>query len=442
MPAPARPAADGGTTADVVVIGAGTAGLAAARHLTGAGLGVIVLEATGRIGGRMATDHVDGFRLDRGSWLPVPDGPELALLPRPLPLARLDGGVLLHGTGRVQRVGARPRRTDGQGGRSSLTAAFDQAWLRVNLGRMAQTAESRLLARPELPARAALATRSVPARIAEGALRPLLTVLLADPALSASCRLSDLRLRAFARAGLSLPRGGAAALPELLAGELPSGTVRTGVRAVSVAANAVQTEGHGTIRCRSVLVATGADRAAGLLDGLRVPEHHPVTVLHHAAPQGLPTGPALVVDTARRGPVAHSLAASAADPSRAPRGRTLVTSVVLGREAGEPPHLLDRAARAQLAALHDAPAREWELLAVRHDARAVPATPPPYAAERRVRLLAGVYVCGDHRDAPGIGGELSSARRAAAALCADLGVPVPSGTADPAPDPSLTARAV
>ncbi|WP_207958393.1 FAD-dependent oxidoreductase, partial [Streptomyces sp. YIM 98790] len=216
----------------------------------------------------------------------------------------------------------------------------------------------------------------------------------------------------------------------------------TGVRAVSVAAGSVQTDGHGALRCRAVLVATGAHRAAGLLEGLRVPDHHPVTVLHHAAPEEPATGPALVVDTARRGPVAHSLAASAADPSRAPRGRVLVTSVVLGRDAGEPPELLDKAARAQLSALHDAPAHEWELLAVRHDPRAVPAAAPPYAGQRRVRLLAGVYVCGDHRDTPGIGGELSSARRAAAALCSDLGVPVPSGTADTAPDASLTARAV
>lgn len=40
---------------DVIVIGAGAAGLAAARRLTAAGLGVVVLEARNRIGGRIDT---------------------------------------------------------------------------------------------------------------------------------------------------------------------------------------------------------------------------------------------------------------------------------------------------------------------------------------------------------------------------------------------------
>ena len=47
--------------ADVIVIGAGAAGLAAARTLTAAGLDVLVLEARDRIGGRIYTVHVPGL---------------------------------------------------------------------------------------------------------------------------------------------------------------------------------------------------------------------------------------------------------------------------------------------------------------------------------------------------------------------------------------------
>ena len=48
--------------ADVLVIGAGAAGLAAARDLSGAGLGVRVLEARQRIGGRVHKNKT-GFDL-------------------------------------------------------------------------------------------------------------------------------------------------------------------------------------------------------------------------------------------------------------------------------------------------------------------------------------------------------------------------------------------
>ena len=53
------------TTHDVVVIGAGLAGLQCARRLAGAGVDVHVLEADDHVGGRVSTDVVDGHLCDR-----------------------------------------------------------------------------------------------------------------------------------------------------------------------------------------------------------------------------------------------------------------------------------------------------------------------------------------------------------------------------------------
>ena len=97
MPRTRKPRRDSDNDSDVIVIGAGPAGLAAAHHLGAAGLTVTVLEAAGTIGGRLATAHQDGFRLDRSSPILPPGHPELARLPSPLPLRPLSGGVLLTG---------------------------------------------------------------------------------------------------------------------------------------------------------------------------------------------------------------------------------------------------------------------------------------------------------------------------------------------------------
>src|SRR3984957_12528376 len=51
---------------DVLIVGAGLAGLCCARELQAKGVSFQVLEASDGVGGRVRTDEVDGFLLDRG----------------------------------------------------------------------------------------------------------------------------------------------------------------------------------------------------------------------------------------------------------------------------------------------------------------------------------------------------------------------------------------
>ncbi|MEV7246776.1 NAD(P)/FAD-dependent oxidoreductase [Streptomyces sp. NPDC093248] len=440
---------------DVVIVGAGIAGLSAAHRLTSAGVTTAVLEAAPCVGGRMSTEKVDGFRLDRIGQLLSTSYPELRLTPGlgALALRRFAPGVLLHRDGRTHRAGApaaagsargalhvvralasAPRGPAAPPGRTGapVGGAVDQARLGTALGRIAVTPVERLLSRPELPAAQALAARGVPARTIEGFLRPLLAALLCDPELSTSSRCADLALRAFAGGRLCAPEGGAEALPELLAQTLPPGTVRTGVRVTSVSTTSVTTAEHGAIRCRAVLLATDARAAAELLPGLRVPDFHPVTVLHHTTDDpaaAFATGTSLLLDADRGGPVAHTAVLSNVDPSRAPAGRVLISSTVLGA----PSDGIDTAVRIHLSRLYGTSTRRWETLAVHHTPEAVPAMRPPHDLRRPVRLLAGLYVCGDHRDTSTVQGALHSAHRAAAAVLADLGAAGSMHRSDPAP---------
>lgn len=490
---------------DVVVVGAGVAGLSAAHRLTSAGVTTAVLEAAPWVGGRMSTEKVDGFRLDRIGQLLFTSYPQLGRGPGldALVLRPFAPGVLLHSDGRHHRAGA---PAGGGGARSALHAVRALASaprpsvptrgrapgavrpvppagprtgagadpaarlgdalspelpppgrpvraaladrgqpfgigaplrLRAALARIAATPVERLLARPELPAGQALAARGLPARTVDGFLRPLLAALLCDPDLTTSSRCADLALRAFASGRLCLPEGGAEVVPEILAATLPAATVHTGVRVTSVSTTAVSTAEHGEIRCRAVLVATDARTAAELLPGLRVPDFHPVTVVHHTTDEPPATGGHLLLDADHGGPVAHTAVTSRVDPSRAPAGRALVSSTVLGA----PPADVDTAVRRHLSALYGISTVRWETLAVHHTAEAVPTMRPPHDLRRPVRLLAGLYVCGDHRDTSTLQGALHSARRASAAILTDLGATRPMHTADPLPTPRRAAAA-
>ncbi|WP_442811817.1 FAD-dependent oxidoreductase [Streptomyces sp. NBC_01288] len=330
-----------------------------------------------------------------------------------------DRGAVTPGSPTVPR----PRSTAPLGG------PVDQARLGTALTRLAGTPVERLLSRPELAAGQALAARGVPARTIDGFLRPLLAALLCDPELTTSSRCADLALRAFAGGRLCLPEGGAEMLPEVLAAALPPGTVHTGVRVTAVSTTSVTTAEHGEIRCRAVLVATDARAAAELLPGLRVPDFHPVTVVHHTTDDPPTTGAALLLDSDRGGPVAHTAIVSEVDPSRAPAGRALVSSTVLG----PPPPDVDTAVRMHLSRLYGTSTTRWETLAVHHTPTAVPVMRPPHDLRRPVRLLAGLYVCGDHRDTSTVQGALHSGHRASSAILADLGAAASMHRADPIP---------
>ncbi|MGW3632931.1 FAD-dependent oxidoreductase, partial [Streptomyces sp. NPDC005122] len=97
---------------DVLVVGAGLAGLACAQDLVRAGFGVRVLEATDGVGGRMRSDRHEGFVLDRGFQVFNTSYPQVR---RRLPLRELrlrpfTPGFLVHTDDGVLRFGDPTRK--------------------------------------------------------------------------------------------------------------------------------------------------------------------------------------------------------------------------------------------------------------------------------------------------------------------------------------------
>jgi phytoene dehydrogenase-like protein len=90
----------------VIVIGGGLAGLRAAGLLQAAGREVTLLEASDRPGGRVRTDLVDGFRIDRGFQVLLTEYPEVkaALDLRALDLKPFAPGALVFRHGRSTKL--------------------------------------------------------------------------------------------------------------------------------------------------------------------------------------------------------------------------------------------------------------------------------------------------------------------------------------------------
>lgn len=399
---------------EVVVVGAGLAGLACARHLSRAGVAVAVLEAEDAVGGRVRTDVVDGMLLDRGFQVHNTGYPEAQrVLDHPaLDLQNFAAGALVRIGDRLHKVGDPLRVPTWAAG--TVLAPIGSVKDKVLIGRLAAGAAlhsaDTLLARRETTTYDALRARGLSDTVIDRFFRPFLSGIFLEDELATSSRLFDLIWRSFARGTQCVPGRGMGAIPAQLAAGLD---VRLSTPVDAVAAGEVRAGGE-RLRPRAVVVATGGPAAGRLLPGLDVPASRSVTTHYHLAPEPPVSEKAIVLDGEGGGPVANTVVLTNAAPSYAP-GRHLIASSVVAGDSSEP------AVRAHLSRLYGVDTARWEAVAAYTIVDALPSSAPPMGRFRKaVRLEPGLYVCGDHRDSASIQGALVSGRRAATAVLEQL----------------------
>ncbi|GAA1905645.1 NAD(P)/FAD-dependent oxidoreductase [Nocardioides lentus] len=449
------------TETEVVVVGAGLAGLRCARALREAGRDVVVCEAADTVGGRVATDVVDGHLADRGFQLLNPaypavgrwvDADALGLQPFPAGVVAPDlapGGTRLVLADPRREPGALPATLWGAlgAGRAPRDAVALARWaaplLRQTLAdplpdavaarpprRRGRSLASRLDPRTDRPLREALDAVG-----AAGELRRVLERFLAGVVLDDSGSTSShyvlLLLRSFLTGRPSLPADGMRALPAQLAAPLGD-RVLLGRRVEAVEdapdGGVVVRAGGDSWRARAVVVAADPPAAAALTGAPVAPTRGVVTCWWSL--DEAPTDSALLhVDGGARaaGPVVNTAVVSHAAPSYAPAGRHLVQASALLGPTGAPdrpepsePDVRRHAAR--LLGAPDGAEARWRLLARHVVEVALPAQPAPLSTRRPTAVPGrpGVHLAGDHRDTASIQGALVGGERAARAVLARL----------------------
>ncbi|MGA5016536.1 NAD(P)/FAD-dependent oxidoreductase [Streptomyces griseoincarnatus] len=402
---------------DVIVVGAGLAGLACALDLCRAGRRVALLEASDGVGGRMRTDRRDGFLLDRGFQVFNTSYPQVKrrLDLRSLRLRPFTAGVVAHtSTGPVRLVdptresGAAEALTPGR-----LPGARDLAALAGLTAWDALLPASAVRRRRDGSTSQALKRAGVSDAMVDEILRPFLSGVFLEDRLETSARFFHLVWRSMVRGSLCLPARGVGAVPAQLADGLPDGVLRLGTPVSSLTDDGVLPENGSEIPAGAVVVATEPATAARLLPGLPVPATRTVTTYHHAADASPAVEPVLRVDGT--GTVLNTCVLSQAAPTYAPAGTALVSTSVLG--ADDPGR--ERTVLQRLAELYGTDTGGWQRLDVRTVQGALPAMAPPWPLSRTTRLGPGRYVCGDHRATGSVQGALASGSRAAREVLAD-----------------------
>ncbi|MGX6601920.1 FAD-dependent oxidoreductase [Micromonosporaceae bacterium Da 78-11] len=411
---------------DVVIIGGGLAGLAAARRLDRAGVEWLLVEAADRIGGRVTTDVIDGWHLDRGFQVlntAYPRVPALVDI-EALDMRYFTSGVLVRRGGELHRL-ENPLR-DPMAAAQTLTSGVGTLGDRLKFAalatRCATLPAARLLDAPEITTQEMLRKAGLSHRMIEEVLRPFLSGVFGDRSLDTSSHVFSMVLRSFARGRIGVPAAGMAALPAAIAGPLPYPQLLIGARTLSIGPGMVVTD-SGQINCRAIVVATDPITAGTLLPQLLAPDMHGLTTFYFGADHAPIDEPTLLLDGDRREIIANTVVISNAAPEYAPPGKSLIAASVVGVSA--PSSASEAVMRVELSRIYGCPVGDWELIHVVSVPQALPSARVPQANLRKpVDLGDGLFVAGDHRDSPSIQGALAGGWRTAGAVLSWLGARV------------------
>ena len=373
---------------EVTVIGAGLAGLSAALTLQGAGRLVRVIEASDRVGGRVASDVIDGFTLDRGFQLINSQYPELKRLkvmeevdfiaaPRAVEISLGEDRIVL-GDPRSHPLSAFSSET------GSLTSKVNFLRYLYSHSSVSISVEDELQKLGDLYKKV---------------LCPFLTgVFLTSPA-NVNAVIGKEIIRSFISGKPGIPTRGVGALPEALAKRLSNIELGCNINSLNELTG-------------PVIVATDVTTAAQLLDMTSVPKLATSTTWYHEIPTQLTSSKCLVIDGQKRGPVVNSIAISNLAPSYAPAGKTLLSSTTVEFAS-------ESEVRRHLALLWGADSSDWSLIAKYEIPKSLPIFAPGAQGVTSAKIANNIYVAGDYRSTPSQNGALLSGRLAAEELLFD-----------------------
>jgi phytoene dehydrogenase-like protein len=408
---------------NVVVVGAGLAGLCCARRLAEGGVPVRVLEASDGVGGRVRTDEVDGFRLDRGFQVLQTAYPEArrVLDYDALELRPFEPGAWVRTGGRFVRL-MDPRRHPSTALASLFAPVGTLAdrWRLVRLALAVRGAAPPGTGPDDRTTAEELRARGFSAGMIESFLRPWFGGVFLERDLNTSARFFRFTFRMFAEGDAALPALGMEAIPRQIADGLPPGTLRFGARVVRVEGDHVLVDPGERIEAAVVVVAVEGPEAQRLTgEATIVPEGRATTCLYFAAQRAPLDRPVLVLAADADGPINNLVVPSNVTATCAPDGRALVSASIVGNPDRDDA-TLEREVRAQLSGWFGDEVHAWTHLRTYRIPYALPAQPPGSTSSGPLRTRSGAIVCGDWREAASIQGAMASGRDAADAVLADL----------------------
>ena len=402
---------------DVLIVGAGLAGLSAAVTLQKAGLEVRVVEGSSEVGGRVKSTRRNGYVLDHGFQVfnPAYKNAKTILDYAQLHLRPFSPGVKI-----VSETGSSIL------GNPLLDPSFGLAILKepknlIDLTKFglycASVLDSTKMNILDTDSKTALLQAHISEEFITKKLQPFLSGVFLEGELKTSRRFLDFVLQYFLKGTPTLPANGMGSISEHLAGQLAADSLLLSTWVHSITGTSVLTDA-GTLNADHLIIATDQDTSAAWL-GTQARGWRSVTTWYHStdiAREHLAGGkPLLHVDSDKRGPLINTVPLSHAAASYAPSGKHLISSSTLDLNTS---NAREYEVRAHLAHIYGVDTSNFQVIDVFPIEKALPVSQVPFNPLSDIEVRPNVYVAGDTFTTPSIDGAIQSGQKVAGAIIA------------------------
>ena len=408
------------TDLPVLIVGAGLSGLACAVRLHEAGIPVRVIEASDGVGGRVRTDEVEGFLLDRGFQVYLSAYPEAGKLLDlgALGLRPFSPGALLHDGEKFIRVMDvfRCPLSLLESARAPVGSLIDKLRVALLRFRALGSTDQDIALRPDMTTESFLKTFGFSPAMIDGFFRAFYGGIFLERELRTSSRMFEFTFRMFSQGCATLPAGGMGAIPLQLAKRLPPCTIQVNTAVTAASSTAVLLANGEEVHGSRVVIATHAAQTAAIIPGFagKAPAWRSVSNVYYAAP-GSPLGePIIALNGTGNGLVNNFCVPSDVAPTYAPAGQSLLSVSLLGLHRD--PGIAGRV-REELRDWYGPQVDEWRHLRTDVIPHALPEQTPNAEASGHLEYD-GIHICGDHTCSASIEGAIISGNKTAAAIIA------------------------
>ena len=407
---------------DVIIIGAGLSGLAAAVHLHRQGRKVLVLEASERAGGRIKTDSHEGFLLDRGFQVLLTAYPETQTLLnyKDLQLKKMLPGATVLYDGGIFEIADPLRRPSAALATlfapvGTLKDKMNTLWLKNKLQKL--TIEA-IFEQPEQTTQKQLAEYGFSPKMIQRFYAPFLSGIFLENELQTSRRMFDFVMKMFSDGDVAVPALGMEEIPKQLVAMLPQGSIACNTKVTAVDGNKVTTSDGTILEANQILLATTANQLTQQFFPNQKMTSHQVTNLYFEAKEA-PTDKAVVVLNAstKKKWVNNLTVLSNVSEAYAPKGKVLISVSYNGIPTIDDATLAENM-KDELKQWYGQKVASWKMLKAYRIEYALPTQESVRneIAASEIKISDVLYICGDHLLNGSINAAMKTGRLAAEAM--------------------------